>query len=68
MLCLNHVLYKKGSVCLSDLSITQKSNTNIHPSFLHMIVLIIFMDAITLYKMAEVYDLVFHFFTARTET
>ena len=33
-----------------------------------MIVLIIFMDAITLYKMAAVNDLVFHFFTARTDT
>ena len=45
-----------------------KCNTSLHPSLSHTIVLIIFIKSITLNIMTKVYVLVFHFFTARTET
>ena len=45
-----------------------KGNTSLHPSLSHTIVLTIFIKSITLNIMTKVYVLVFHFFTARTET
>ena len=45
-----------------------KGNTSLHPSLSHTIVLIIFIKSNTLNIMTKVHVLVFHFFTARTET
>ena len=45
-----------------------KGNTSVHPSISHTIALIFFIKPITLNIMTKVYVLVFHFFTARTET
>ena len=45
-----------------------KGNTSLHSSLSHTIVLIIFIKSLTLNIMIKVYVLVFHFFTARTET
>ena len=45
-----------------------KGNTSLHPCLSHIIVPIIVIKSITLNIMTKVNVLVFHFFTARTET
>ena len=45
-----------------------KGNPSLHPCLSHIIVLIIVIKSITLNIMTKVNVLVFHFFTARTET
>ena len=73
--CLTDVLVKplpvQKSICLLMRQFNHpdiKCTTRLHPSLSHTIVLIIFIKSITLNILTKVYVLVFHFFTARTET
>ena len=73
--CLTGVLVKplsvQKSICLVMRPFNHpenKGNTSLHPSLLHTIVLIIFIKSITLNIMTKVNVVVFHFFTAQTET
>ena len=45
-----------------------KGNASLHPSLSHSILLIIFINSMAINIMIKVYNVVFQFFPARTET